>query len=773
MDERTTSARQELYFLLAVTAIHILFRVIYIWQYQGSEYWGHLTVDARFHYLWAQAIASGDFWGTEVFFRAPFYAYFLALLQIIFSGSILGIVIAQNVIGIISFLLIYKLCKEIFGLRPAQIAAVLYIFTFNFYFFESELLLDFLLVFFLPLFFLTVIRAEKTDNFLFWLLGGVILGLAAATRPTVLILAVIVPLFFLRPSSKLFSLINWIKRSAIYLAGLIAVLLPIAIRNQVVGGQFTALPTQGGINFYIGNNQQANGWSAAMPDSLGGAFWQYAECKQIAEQARGRELNPSEVSRFWYGKGLEELADQPGQALQLYLKKITLLFTNDDISNNRNIPQYKESISISGILQISWWLLFPFGLVGIITGLKNNYKAKLTALFILFYSLAVLIFFVTSRFRLPLLPFWIIFASYGIYYMLWLISEKKIRSIILYSLLIVAAAAFSLISFYKTDFSNPLQEKYIRGNRQLEEGNLERAREIYRDLLKTNPQYLQANMNLAASFVKSGQLDSAEYYYERELEVNPNSARSLSSLAEISRLRGNYLQSYNHAERALDLKPFFTEVMINYVKSARAASRQDTAHERINAIENEYKENPYYYFYRGVLKIDLASTNLEFLSGSEDDFIMALDLFEKVSQPSYDRDPALHTLLFSFEKKEEMMALAWANIGVINLNKSENSRALEAFEIALSLDSTLDQARRGLLEALMRTGDFERALKLSDELMPQSEGIEMRTFMLYKAQALYNLGRNAEAVETLEELLVLYPEFETARRILEAIKTGG
>jgi hypothetical protein len=45
--------------------------------------------------------------------------------------------------------------------------------------------------------------------------------------------------------------------------------------------------------------------------------------------------------------------------------------------------------------------------------------------------------------------------------------------------------------------------------------------------------------------------------------------------------------------------------------------------------------------------------------------------------------------------------------------------------------------------------------------------------MLYKAQALYNLGKNAEAVETLEEILTLYPEFETARRILEAIKTGG
>ncbi len=773
MDTNSKAWRQELYFLLAVTAIHILFRLIYIWQYQGSEFWGYLTVDARYHYLWAQAIASGDFWGSEVFFRAPFYAYFLALLNLIFSGSILGMVIVQNAIGIISFLLVYKLCKEVFGIRPAQIATVLYLFTFSFYFFESELLLDFLLVFFLPLFFLTIIKAEKSNRIIFWLLAGLILGLAAATRPTVLVLALIIPLFFLKPTSKLFNYKSWLKNNALLLAGIIIILLPIAVRNQIVGGQFTPLPTQGGINFYIGNHQGASGWSAAMPDSLGGAFWQYAECRQIAENAAGQELNPSEVSNFWLKKGLEEMAENPGDALQLYLKKTALLFTNTEISNNRNIPQFKRQISISYILQISWWLLFPFGLVGIIAGLKNNYKAQLIAAFILFYSIAILLFFITSRFRLPLLPFWIIFSSYGIYHIWQLIRERDIQKIILYAVLILAAGAFSLINFQKTDFSNPLQEKYAQGNRLLSEGDYNAARAAYRDLLKSNQEYPQANMNLAASFVKTGQLDSARYYYLRELEINPNSALSLSSLAEISRLGGNNQEAYSYASRAFQLKPYFTEVMINYVKSARTAQKADSALQEINELENEHQENPYYYFYRGVLNIDLAAVNMERLTAAEDDFRKSLKLFDKTSQPSYDRDPALHTLLFSVEKKEEMIALAWANIGVINLNRSENSEALEAFETSLSYDNTLDQSRRGLLEALIRTGEYNRALELAEELIPQSSGIELRTFMLYKAQALYNLGRNGDAVEALEELLGLYPDYEPARRILNAIKTGG
>jgi 4-amino-4-deoxy-L-arabinose transferase-like glycosyltransferase/lipopolysaccharide biosynthesis regulator YciM len=773
MEDSIIGIRRERFFLLIVIAVSILFRAIYIWQYHSSVYWGSLTVDARYHYLWAQAIASGDFWGSQVFFRAPFYAYFLALLYKIFSGSILAIVIVQNLIGIISYVLVYKLVRELFGVQPAMIAAVLYLFTFDFYFFESELLLDFLLVFFLPLIFLIIFRAERIGRSILWLPAGLVLGLATATRPTVLILLALIPLFFLRPKSKLFAVKKWFLSTVLFIAGVVAILLPIAIRNYAVAGEFTFVPTQGGINFYIGNNSQANGWSAAMPDSLGGAFWQYAECKQIAEKETGKDLNPGQVSRFWFKKGFTSLSKSPGHAALLYLNKIALLFTNQEISNNRNIPQFRDKISISYIMPISWWLIFPFGIVGMIACLKRNFKAKMVLLFMILYSAVILVFFITSRFRLPLLSFWIAFASCGILFYINLFADRGFRDIILYSLLIAAAMAFSLINFQKIDFSNPLQEEYVQGNRYIRQGSYREAVATYHNLLSQNPGYPQANMNMAAAFVRLGELDSAAFYYKRELNLNPKSALSLSSLAEISRIDGDSMQAYDYAQKAIDLKPYFVEILINYVKAARGVSQQKAALEEIKPLIKYYRSNPYYFLYRGILEIDLAATNVALLDSAGADFEKAIEYFQRESQPSYDRDPATLAMLFSKSRREDMLAIAYANLGVISLNKSDNDRALQAFTQALEYDSSMYQAQRGLLEAYIRTGAFDEVLKLTKGLLERAPQSERPSLLLYRAQAYYNLGNKAEAIRVLEQLLNEFPDYQPARRILEAIKTGG
>lgn len=766
------SIKRETLFLIAVIALSLIIRLIYIWQYHDSAYWGSLTVDAKFHYLWAKSIAGGDILGSQVFFRAPFYPYFLAFCHLIFGGKLLGIIIIQNLIGIISFLLVYKLAKEVFGLKCAMIASILYLFTFDFFFFESELLLDFMLAFFLPLFILTIFKADKANKKYLWLLGGLILGLAAATRPTVLILLGIIPLFYLNPGSKVFKFKAWALNIVFLILGSVIILLPIAIRNAAVGDEFTAVPTQGGINFYIGNNPDANGWSAAMPPPLG-QFWQYADCKHIAETETGRDMKPSGVSRFWFSKGIDFWLESPSQALMLNLKKAYLLFSSQAISNNRNIPQFRERIVISKVLVISWWLLFPFGLMGMIGGLRRNPRACLILFFIILYSIIIVIFFVTSRFRLPLLPFWIIFASRGITFTGELILRRKLKTLIISAAVIILGFLFSISNLYKIDFSNPLQELYSEGNRQFAAGEYTQAGLTYQRLLEINPNYPQASMNLAASFVRRGELDSARHYYLRELRVNPDSALTLSSLAEIARLEGDYGQAFSFAQKALTQKPFYVEILINYVKAARASSQQTEALAAIEPLENTYQGNPYYFFYRGVLKIDLAAINTIMYDRAWEDFIESLRLWEEQSQPTYERDPSVFALLFSEQKIEALQAKSHANIGIVNLGKADYEQAQESFQIALEYDPDLRQARTGLLEAAMRLGDFSRALTLIDGLLPQASPSETPAFLLYRAQAYYNLGDKPKAIETLEELMAAYPDYEQARRILEAIKMGG
>ncbi len=755
-----------------LTGLYILLRIIYLVQYHDSDLWGSLTVDAEFHYLWAKSIASGELIGSDIFFRAPLYPYFVGLLYYIFSGSILGMVIVQNIIGILSYLLVYRLAKEIFDQRSALITALLYIFTFDFVFFESELLLDFMLVFFLPLIFLIIFRAERQDKVFCWLTAGLVLGLAAATRPTVLILVIILPLYFLQTGSKLFDFRKWLIRSVFLIAGLTVILLPIAIRNAAVAGQFTALPTQGGINFYIGNNSQATGWSAAMPAPLG-AFWQYSDCKRIAEQDTGEALGPSEVSRYWYLRGLEFILGSPGQAAELYLKKMHLLIHSRDISNNRNIPQFRQDISFSQIFVVTWWLILPLGIVGMIAGLRNNYKAGLMFTFIIFYSIVIILFFVTSRFRLPILPLWLIFAGFGLSYLIGLFKSRNFKKLSIFIPLMVFVAILSAVNYYDIRFSNPQQELYIEGNRLMAKGQYRIARYRYHELLNLNPSYPQANMNLAATFVYEGNLDSARHYYRRELEVNPDSALTLSSLADIARLGGNNEIAYRLAHTAINMKPSFIEPVINYAKAARAANLQAEALELLNQYERYHKANPYYYFHRGILQIDLGRIDRSMLELAYSDFRKAIEYLEEQQQPTYERDPGLTAKLFSPAKRASLMAQSYANMGVIDLNRGNNEASRGNFKKALEYDSGLEEALRGLLEANMRSGNYDESLRILDDVIADADSSDLPVYMLYKAQSLYNLGELEKAVGVLEEILTSYPDYTPAERILDGIKKGG
>lgn len=754
--------------LLILVGVYILLRVIYLWQYGQSQYWGDLTVDARFHLNWARAVAGGSIIGDEVFFRAPFYPYLLAVWHLLFSGNLLTIIIIQNIIGVGSFVFTYYLAQRLFNQRTALISALIYLFVFDFVFFESELLLDFLLVFLLPLFFLLVFKAEESERSSLWLISGLVLGMASMTRPTVMILIVIVPIYLLI-SHRTKPLNQNLKRVLLGLAGVALVLLPVATRNAYVGGQFNPLPTQGGINFFIGNNPEATGWSAAMPEPLG-KDWQYADCKYLAEKDMNRNLGPREVSSYWFDRGLDFWRHTPVQAIQLTFKKAWMLIADRDISNNRNISQFRSRIGISRLFFVSLWLLVPLSVLGAVYGLKNNRKTGLVVAFMVFYGAVVILFFVTSRFRLPLLPFAVILAGFGLQKFIELINSKKISSILSSSILLIIIFTLTQFLPYDIDFSNPNQELFSRANRFLSVGDHESARQMYRKLLEINPDYPQAHLNLATSFVRTGQLDSAVAHYQAELNHNPSSVLAMSSLAEVERLLGNRDVAYSLAEKALSIKPYFTEVLITYTRTAREVKMQSLALERVDSIEHYYTDDPYYYFYRAVLKIDLVSEMGMNPLLARDDLMLSRKLLVSGRQPTYERDPVHMEMLFSTEKKTELMAQVEANLGLIALRLAEYKNAYDHFSSALESDSSMFQAQAGLLESALMQGNYRQALDDFGKFAVRLDDDQRVRLLFYKAQAYYGLNRREDAIHVLEEILEIDPGYEPALGVLQKLR---
>jgi hypothetical protein len=72
---------------------------------------------------------------------------------------------------------------------------------------------------------------------------------------------------------------------------------------------------------------------------------------------------PSQVSRFWYVKGVEFIIDQPGRWLELMEKKIAYFWTGDEVTNNEDTYYFTR---FSNELKLLMWhrvIAFPFGII--------------------------------------------------------------------------------------------------------------------------------------------------------------------------------------------------------------------------------------------------------------------------------------------------------------------------------------------------------------------------------------------------------------------------
>ena len=182
-------------------------------------------------------------------------------------------------------------------------------------FFTGELLIAPLLVFLDLLLIILLLRAGKKPGALLYGLAGLVMGLSAIARPNILLFA---------PTVVLWMLVrHWreLRRGLVYVAcikvGCLLPILPVTIRNYVVGNDRVLIASQGGVNFYIGNNPWSDGRTAIVPGTPGGWWEGYYASIALAEEAEGRKLKPSEVSSYYYRKGWEFITQQPAKAISL------------------------------------------------------------------------------------------------------------------------------------------------------------------------------------------------------------------------------------------------------------------------------------------------------------------------------------------------------------------------------------------------------------------------------------------------------------------------
>jgi 4-amino-4-deoxy-L-arabinose transferase-like glycosyltransferase len=237
---------------LAIFGFALALRALHLWQLRASPFLEVTLGDAASYDGWARRLAAGDWVGSEVFYQAPLYPYFLGVLYATVGDAPLVVRGLQAVLSAAACALLASAGARLFS-RGAGIAAGL------------------LLASYAPAIFLDALLQKSVLDLFFvclalWLVAGLARaprpGLAAAlglatgalvlARENALVLAAVFAAFLLAlpaPAAR-----RRVALALVFAAGLAAALFPVALRNWWVGGEIHLTTSQFGPNLYIGNH---------------------------------------------------------------------------------------------------------------------------------------------------------------------------------------------------------------------------------------------------------------------------------------------------------------------------------------------------------------------------------------------------------------------------------------------------------------------------------------------------------------------------------------
>jgi tetratricopeptide (TPR) repeat protein len=555
--------------------VAIIVRLIHVSQMHGTVFFATLMGDARGYDAWARQIAAGDWVGRDVFYQAPLYPYFLAAVYAVVGHDLLAVRVLQAALGAASCVALGLAASRLLGASGGLVAGLMLALYPPAIFFDGLIqksVLDVLFVCLALALAMRMIAVGATSRG--WFSLGLTLGVLSLTRENALALVVVVLAWALITRT---SKLGRLTPAMLVLAGLALVLAPVVARNYVVGGGFYLTTSQFGSNLFIGNNAQADGSYASLRMGRGSPEFERLDATTLAEEGSGRRLTPGEVSRYWTDRTLQFMAAQPRAWVQLMARKIWLLSNADEIVDTESQESHEGYSIVLRVLARIWHfgVLAPLAAAGMVVLWPRRPRLWPVYAMAGAYAASVVLFFVVARYRLPLVPFAVLFASACLVDGRAFLTQSRRRLIAVVGVAALVAVA-SNWPLYSADASRAITENNL-GTALQEDGHPEAAVHHYTRALTFDPDYSPALNNLGSALRAAGRVDEAVAMFERALAQGGDAASLHFNLGNALMARGDTAGAVEQYRRAVSASPSSIEAHNNLGRAFESAGLMDEA----------------------------------------------------------------------------------------------------------------------------------------------------------------------------------------------------
>ncbi len=540
---RRTWWRHEFAPVAGVCLLALLLRVGHWWgQMQHNPFFDAPVMDELKHHEWAQALAAGGdlpepFTGRP-FFRAPLYYCLLAGLYAVAGPNLAVARFVGCVAGTLTCLLIVLLGRGLGGLKVGVIAGLLAAAYWPLIWFDSQLLTVGSELCLNTLLLLVLLHAPHRGSRVLFVIAGVVWGLSALARPNMLAFApgIAAWLWLTRRGKGIgtgdsapsgIAKRSFALPALLVVVGAALVILPVTLRNRLVGGEWVLIASSGGVNFYIGNNPQSDGVAAIVPGTRADWDGGYIDTHRIPERELGRPLSEGEVSDYWYAQAWVWIRAHPGAWLRLLWLKFRLTFSPVELYNNQPTYYFANRSPLS----VVYWLGFP--VVAVLAGAGLTLRGRdwrtwsLPLLYAAVYLGTIVLFFTSDRYRLPLVPVLILLAADGLARLVDVYRTRRWSSLAAYGGVAALTAVFlatnppARADYFREETG---QAHHHLGVHHAERGEQEPAIRHLLECVRLRPQDTVMRLSAAGYLARLGRSELALEQYEQAAAHDPRSA---------------------------------------------------------------------------------------------------------------------------------------------------------------------------------------------------------------------------------------------------------